>query len=381
MRRVAFVMTGMRSLPGGIAAVNENLVVALGGLVRQGAIALEIDSLLETGAHRPHDLPSSISFRGFAGSRGRLALRLQAHALSGRWIVFERVGLGASTAPLAAAGLLRSVVFAHSPENWREVRTTHLMALRGAKLVLTNSEYTLRRMRSYPALGDRFRGVACPLGLPPKYELHPEIPADDGATLELTAVDGVSRALGGRVLLLVGRMDPAEREKGHDRLIAALPAVRRRHPEVQLVLAGPGADRGRLEAMAVAAGIASATFLPGGVPDDLLARLYRRCFAFTMPSRQEGFGLVYLEAMNYGKPCLGSCQDGAEDVIVDGETGVLVPEALDPGEIAGALNRLLDDPLRAAEMGRRGFERLHRNFTAEQFRGRFLAAMAEVLQS
>ena len=375
MHSLAFAMTGMRSLPGGIAAVNENLVLALGELVHRGEMRLEIDSLLEGEAHRPHDLPLPVEFRGFAGSKRDLALRLYAHALSQRWILYERVGLAAGTAPLAALGLARTIVFAHSPENWRDVKPRHLQALRGARLVVTNSEYTLRRMQSNPALAGRFRGVACPLGLPPKSPLHTEIPMDDGGPLELGAVDGTVRPLGGQVLLLVGRIDPTEREKGHDRLIAALPALRARHPHTQLVLAGPGDDRARLEGLARAAGVGCATFLPGSVSDELLGRLYRRCFAFTMPSRQEGFGLVYLEAMNYGKPCLGSREDGAEDVIVDGETGLLVADPTQPDEIAGALTRLLDDPGHAAEMGRRGFERLHRKFTAEQFRRRFMEAV------
>ena len=98
-----------------------------------------------------------------------------------------------------------------------------------------------------------------------------------------------------------------------------------------------------------------------------------------MPSRQEGFGLVYLEAMNFGKPCLGCRDDGAEDVIVHEETGLLVNDPKDAKELAAALRRLLSDFEEAREMGRRGFERLHQRFTAAHFQQRLREQFAKIL--
>ncbi|HEX5043074.1 MAG TPA: glycosyltransferase family 4 protein [Candidatus Polarisedimenticolaceae bacterium] len=374
-RRLVFVVSGMRSLPGGIAAVDENLLILLADLVRAGRLQLEIESLLEEPAHRPAELPQGISFRAHRGSKAPLAARLLRHALAGKWLLYERVGLAAATAPLAAAGAARTIVLAHGAETWHEVKPLHALALRAARLVITNSAYTLGRMRACRPLAGRFRGVACPLGLSPAFPLLDAPPADAEGTLPLTAVDGKTRALGSAVLLLVGRMDPGEREKGHDRLIEVLPDVLPHHPEAQLVFAGPGSDRERLEALARARGVAGSVFFPGRVSTETLGDLYRRCFAFVMPSRQEGFGLVYLEAMNYAKPCLGCREDGAEDVIADGDTGILLEDALDRPALARALCGLLDDPRRAAAMGHRGFERLHRHFTAEQFRARFRAIL------
>ena len=89
------------------------------------------------------------------------------------------------------------------------------------------------------------------------------------------------------------------------------------------------------------------------VPVELLSRLYSRCFAFVMPSLQEGFGLVYLEAMNYAKPCLGCSDQGTEDVIVPGETGVLVRDPGDDDELAGGIESLLADPIAVRGSGQR----------------------------
>ena len=119
-------------------------------------------------------------------------------------------------------------------------------------------------------------------------------------------------------------MDQREGKKGHRDLINVLPALLGEFPEVQVVLPGPGDDRNNLQALAQRKGVAPSVFLPGFVSTETLRSLYRDCYAFVLPSQQEGFGLAYLEAMNYAKPCVGCYDQGAEDVIVHGESGFLV---------------------------------------------------------
>ena len=98
-----------------------------------------------------------------------------------------------------------------------------------------------------------------------------------------------------------------------------------------------------------------------------------------MPSKQEGFGLVYLEAMNFGKPCVGCFDDGAEDVIVHEQTGLLVRDPNDAQELLGVLRRLLSEPERARQMGSQGFARLHERFTAAHVQQRVYENIARVL--
>jgi glycosyltransferase involved in cell wall biosynthesis len=197
--------------------------------------------------------------------------------------------------------------------------------------------------------------------------------------IELEAADGRRYPLGARALLLVARLDPREGGKGHAELIAVLPRLLEHFPDVQLVFAGPGSGREPLEQQARQSGVAHAVFFPGRVEGRTLNDLYRQCYAFVMPSRQEGFGLVYLEAMSFAKPCLGCFDDGAEDVVVDGETGRLIHDPRDPQELLGALRSLLENPARAARLGENGRRRLQANFTAEHHRDRFRTAIAELL--
>ena len=196
----------------------------------------------------------------------------------------------------------------------------------------------------------------------------------------MSAADGAERELGDHVLLLVGRLDPREREKGHRQLVELLPALRRTHARVQLVFPGPGSYSGEIRRLARAAGVADAVFVPGEVSPDDLADLYQRCYAFVMPSRQEGFGLVYLEAMNYAKPCVGAFGGGAEDVIVDGETGWLIRDPDDPSELGSVLDRLLAEPEMAARFGENGLRRLQANFTSSHHQARVRTEIGRVLE-
>jgi phosphatidylinositol alpha-1,6-mannosyltransferase len=95
---------------------------------------------------------------------------------------------------------------------------------------------------------------------------------------------------------------------------------------------------------------------------------------FAMPSRGEGFGLVYLHAMREAIPCLGSRDDAAADVIVDGETGLLVPHQ-DPEAISGAVARILTDEGMRRRMGDAGRRRFESTFTYPRFRARLATTL------
>ena len=90
--------------------------------------------------------------------------------------------------------------------------------------------------------------------------------------------------------------------------------------------------------------------------------LYREADLFVLPSRLETWGDVLLEAMAYSLPCVGVRVDAMEEIILDGETGVLVP-AQDSDALAGVLVRLLNDPHERVRMGQAGRKRVEESFT------------------
>jgi phosphatidylinositol alpha-1,6-mannosyltransferase len=170
-------------------------------------------------------------------------------------------------------------------------------------------------------------------------------------------------------------MASSERYKGHDQLILAWPRVLAEVPDASLVLIGRGDDVERLRAKAAALGLGRTVHFPGFLPDAALRAVLRHSAVFAMPSRGEGFGLVYLQAMRAGIPCLGSRDDAAADVIIDGETGLLVPRQ-DPDAIAGALARLLTDEGMRRRMGDAGRRRFDNVFTYPRFRARLAGVLA-----
>jgi phosphatidyl-myo-inositol dimannoside synthase len=371
-----FAMTGAGGLCGGIHTANLNILHALVELADEKGAGLTVLSLHERQSDRPDWLPAKARFFAFAGNQLTFSARMLREAVRRPVICFDHVTLALPLLPLVQARVIKSVVFAHGSEAWKRVRKTSVWSLQSASLCLTNSHFTLKRMQNRIA---EFHGVACPLGLSPEVALNTKLPNPPESVLELEAANGKTYPLGERVLLLVARMHPAEREKGHDALIDVLPEVVARYPETQLVFAGPGDDRENLIARARARGVASSVFIPGFVPVSTLQELYRRCYAFVMPSKQEGFGLVYLEAMNYAKPCLGCFDDGAEDVISDRETGLLIRDPKDSRELLSALCALLDDPQLAGRLGRNGFKRLHQRFTSHHYQQRVKAQIASLL--
>jgi glycosyltransferase involved in cell wall biosynthesis len=143
--------------------------------------------------------------------------------------------------------------------------------------------------------------------------------------------------LGGkRIVLTVGRLSALERYTGHDRLIAALPAIAARVPDAAYLIVGSGDDRPRLERLAHEAGVGDRVVFAGHVPDPELPDYFALAHVFAMPSTGEGFGIAFLEAAASGLPVIGGNCDGSVDALADGQIGRLVdPNA--PGEIVGAV--------------------------------------------
>jgi phosphatidylinositol alpha-1,6-mannosyltransferase len=132
-------------------------------------------------------------------------------------------------------------------------------------------------------------------------------------------------ALGEEVVILtVGRLDPQERYKGHDRVIALLPALRAKGRKIVYLVAGAGLDQQRLEALARKLSVDDCVRFLGNVCQSDLPDLYRAADFFALPSTGEGFGIAFLEAMACGTPAIGLAVGGARDALADGELGACV---------------------------------------------------------
>jgi len=161
---------------------------------------------------------------------------------------------------------------------------------------------------------------------------------------------------GTRWLVTVARL---QQHKGMDTVIAALPAILARAPDVRYAVAGTGPDRERLEKLANKLGLGDRVRFLGGVSDRELPALYNLASVYVGASRRaerlgvEGFGIALVEASACGRPVVAGNSGGIPDAVRDGETGFLVPPE-EPAAFADAICRLLADPAAAQRMGQNG---------------------------
>ena len=323
------VLTPSLSGADGVAEVSRQAVAALTPAACPAVRALDIAALDATGRLR---WVADVLRRG---AHGTTILVLHLHLLP-------------VTIPLALAGA-RVFVLLHGIEAWKPLTKLQAAALRLASGLCAVSRFSAEKFKAAnPAFAAREISI-----------VHPAAPRRSSPSALLSHHD---------TALIVGRMSRKERYKGHDELLDVWPEVRARVPGARLVIVGGGDDRARLEAKARGAGLSDAVRFMGPVSDDQLAMLYANCAFYVMPSAREGFGLVYLEAMQAGKPCIAA--KGAAEEIVEHERTGLIVDAADRDALIGAIVRLFGNaPLRHG-FGTAGAERAARVFTTDEFRRR-----------
>ena len=177
-------------------------------------------------------------------------------------------------------------------------------------------------------------------------------------------------------LLYVGRL---ERSKGLERLLGALPLVKKRAPSCRLVVVGSGRGSypGKLRMRAAELGVEESVTFTGRIDRKDLCELYAASVALVLPSLMEGFGIALIEAMAAGKPCVASRVGAVPEVVEDGSTGLLVPPG-DEEALAEAALRVITSPDAGAAMGKKGREAAASRFSLERMVRETAAVYAEL---
>jgi phosphatidylinositol alpha-1,6-mannosyltransferase len=297
------------------------------------------------------------AFTGYAGSK----VRFVATAARDAWKKAELIVVAyPSLGPLAPfvrglAPKAKTIVIVHGVDVWEPLSLFRRLALRKVDLVLAPTKHTANQVAVHQGVAEE-RIRVLPWALDPAFAAA--VPRMLGPALPRGFPEG-------RVILTVGRWS-GDRYKGVDTLITALPRLLTAWPELHLVVAGAGGEHAWLEQIADECGVRGHVHFLRGLSDAEIAACYSACEIFAMPSRGEGFGLVYLEAMAYGKPVIGGSHGGAPEVIEDGKTGFLVEHG-DADQLATSLQTLLADPALGREMGARGRERVEKEFHFDTF--------------
>ncbi|HZQ91816.1 MAG TPA: glycosyltransferase family 4 protein [Terriglobales bacterium] len=287
---------------------------------------------------------------------------LLSEALLGCWrnppdfVFYEHVHLAAMHAVLPRLRSIPYGVFLHGTEVWEPLSGRRREALERATILISNSASTVRRSREFnPWLGPvriTWLGVRVPAAAP---DVRSKAP----------------------VAIIVGRLVPGERGKGHDSVLGAWPLVRRGVPDARLVIIGNGADLPRLERRVRREEIPGVEFRPR-LTDLERNHAYESARVFLFPSRQEGFGLAPVEAAGWGIPLLGLAGTVMEELFPAGEGAVLV-DNLEPAALAAPIIKLLRDGEAAAALGQAARQRVRSVFQEDQFIERLRAALLPVL--
>ena len=266
----------------------------------------------------------------------------------------------------AQAGVPHAISSRHNNDAFRRnpfIKWLNRRAMRHAERVIAISQALARFVCDVEGIAPR-KVVTVHYGLEPP-------PSSPGLREKARAALGY-----GEREPLVGVFGRLVRQKGIDVLLDAFRHVSRSYPEARLVIVGDGPLRSELEAQARRLGLGKTVRFTGWIAQ---ARdLMPACDVITVPSRWEGFGLVTLEAMGYARPVIASRTSALPEIVLDGETGLLVPPE-DSAALADAINRLLGDPEYAATLGQAGYRRLVTHFSVEKMIRATLDVYGEVM--
>ncbi|MFH1143864.1 MAG: glycosyltransferase [Candidatus Eisenbacteria bacterium] len=256
-------------------------------------------------------------------------------------------------------------------DNWR-YRRTYRRLVAG---IVTNTEAIRRRYLGYGWIPEDFVRVIHN-GIDP--QVAPRAMGPGPADEDLRARHRLARGVP-----IVGIFGRLVRQKRHDLFLEAARRVVAAHPETLLLIVGEGPERASIERTAAELGLAAHIRMAGFQPD--VFPLLACCDVVALTSDDEGLPNALMEAMLAGRAVVSFGVGGVEELLgaageTSGSEGGVIVAAGDPVALAAEVNRLLEDPSRAAALGRRARERILREFTVEKMIAQFEGYLLELLR-
>lgn len=333
-------------MPGGVQVYMRRLREILTAYGQVCSLPVHCLSLVDAAEQRElhcHPVQHS-TFEGCARGKVAFVLKAARHVLWRRECVavVGHIGQAPVAWMLQQLNLIQSYILVlHGIEAWKKVAWFDRQAARGAACIIATTRYTAQEFCGYNGIPfERTRII--PLAVA---EEQIELPYDS------------QEGNGDLRILTVGRLSIADRYKGFDILIKAIERARTEGANVHLTVVGNGDDLPRLRELTARMGLARHVTFFEAMPDEKLCLLYQECNVFAMPSSKEGFGIVFLEAMRHGKPCIGGNHGGTPEVIDHGVDGYLVNYG-DVTQLTHYLVELSQNAQLRRDMGLKGYQKV-----------------------
>ena len=361
--RLTFLFLKTFSFTGGIEKVNRTLSLALYELQQSGYLKIRGLSPYDSGADSRY-LPEQL-LQGYQGRRWHFMFDLLWRPFPTDILLVGHINLAPAVWLLQwRYPKLKIVLMAHGFEVWSPLRGWKGWLLRNSDLVFSVSRYTRDRMIEIGVHPE------CIHLLPNCLDPYFEPPQD--LTKPAYLLERYNLRPEQKVLLTIARLSAEDGYKGYDRVLDCLPVLIQEFPDLYYIIAGKydAVEKERLDAIVGRLQISNYVLFTGFVPDAEVLDHYRLADIFVMPSKKEGFGLVFIEAMACGTPAIGGDQDGSPDALCPGELGFVVnPD--DQEAMLVTIMKVLHDAPDARELQRKTLEK----FSYSPYRERLAKAL------
>jgi len=200
----------------------------------------------------------------------------------------------------------------------------------------------------------------------------------NGVALDKVRSEGAgAERVQGKTILSASYLIP---RKGIEFNLRAVSRLAVKHPDIRYRVIGGGPETDRLKKLASELGLSGRVEFLGHLSNADVMKHMAEADIFSLPSWDEAFGVVYVEAMAHGRPVIGCKGEGIEDVVEHGKTGLLVIPR-DVSSLADAMDFLLDNPDKARAMGEQGKELVLSNFTWEKNAGQIIELYEQVIST
>jgi phosphatidyl-myo-inositol dimannoside synthase len=321
--KILFYYLSAFSQTGGIEKFNRCFIKAL-NTIDPDQNDVSVVSVYDRTSDERYNLRSD--FKGFDGKRSASLAYALRHAKDCDVFILGHINL-------AVAGLIvklinpgcKLVVVAHGIEVWGKLKFFRKWCLEKARMILSVSNYTKNQL----VLRNHIEPGVIRL-FPNTIDPYFKLPENFSKPEHLRERFGVRKDQ--KVILTLCRLSSSEKNKGYDIVIAALPSILKVFPDTIYILAGKydAAEQQRISDVARFYNVEGHVKLTGFIADDDLPDLYKMADTFIMPSRKEGFGIVFLEALACGTNVIGGNQDGTVDALHNGALGKLINPANTP---------------------------------------------------